>query len=280
MLTEDQRDATTGRVPDEPTIHVQDSDERSEQDDAELHATHEDASRALRHHPVRIVGPTHNGIEKSAKDSCAQPAVIERDTPSATAVYYRYARIRIIIELVSGRTLQTHIDGLGLPGEATLNDVRNALLSSPIASGDFDIFFPSWTRVIYVTRRAEGDAVVHCVDSDARLNQLLAEERKEPGTIAVRLEQCRNSKYSRFRIAGERNTRRSSAGLIRTHIMCPYIAPIVTIHPPPHMFDPHSQQQFPSFYFGHGQVAAQVGYFLPIFAPNNVLPYPWIYRHY
>lgn len=59
---------------------------------------------------------------------------------------------------------------------------------------------PQWTKTLYVTR--SDDATLENVlniETDEALRELLEEERSFPGKFAIRLEQCKNEKYSRFR---------------------------------------------------------------------------------
>jgi hypothetical protein len=113
-------------------------------------------------------------------------------------VLYRYPHFRILLKRGSGHVLPLDIDILELPRVASLEVMRLALITSVLAEKAFDVFFPHWTLNLYVARADENDRIVHEVDSDESLNKLLDEERSSPGLVAIRLEQCKNKKYSRF----------------------------------------------------------------------------------
>lgn len=101
---------------------------------------------------------------------------------------------------------------LVLPDDAKLEDMRDSLQSSALGKDDKDVFFPSWNLTLIVkwrqeAERRDGDedeASEHEIYSEPetladakQLNDALDREQKNPGTLCILLQQCRNKRYSR-----------------------------------------------------------------------------------
>lgn len=80
---------------------------------------------------------------------------------------------------------------LRLPLPVTLDSVRYALTQSELGDSDRDIFYPSWTKSLYITWNATGE--LETIESNAALTKAL--EKVEGLTLL--LQECRNARYSR-----------------------------------------------------------------------------------
>jgi hypothetical protein len=159
----------------------------------------------------------HGSDDLPGQDTPAKPCKLPPSIGSHPAVLNPecavvYASIRVNIEQATGTVLHTHVHNVRLPAAPTLQSVRDALLASKLASDEYDLFFPKWTYTMYVTRADDGDVSVHSVETDGQLQALLDDERAVPGTLAIKLEQCKNAKYSRFRQADARSSTASQIG--------------------------------------------------------------------
>lgn len=112
---------------------------------------------------------------------------------------------------------------LMLPLEPTLDDIRDALTGCELGDPGRDIFFPAWTKSLYVAWGAppapaddaeedkdeekaadttiDDEAVLEeepqTIESDEALREALKREAGTPGSLTLLLQECRNARYSR-----------------------------------------------------------------------------------
>lgn len=107
--------------------------------------------------------------------------------------------ISVSISQATGTVLHTTVNSADMPLPPTLKGMREMLLSSEIADESYDIFFPKWTfTMIMLIKTDDQEDVVKTVETDEHLLELLNRERYSSGTVSIKLEQCKNIKYSRF----------------------------------------------------------------------------------
>lgn len=157
--------------------------------------------------------PAQVSSDKSCDTSRSAQALTKVSLADMEGEDVVFTRIRVNIEQATGTVLHTQVTSLKLPLPPTLQSMREALLSSKIADESYDLFFPKWTYTMYIyIKDQDGDEQVHGVETDEQLEELLAREHSAPGTIAIKLEQCKNAKYSRFRIPEARSSASSQYG--------------------------------------------------------------------
>lgn len=99
-----------------------------------------------------------------------------------------------------------------IPLPATLEGLRESLLASRLGAPERDIFFPQWTKSLYVAWEStpadgEGEAETvppETIDSDGGLAAALERAGADAGSessekLVVLLQECRNARYSRAR---------------------------------------------------------------------------------
>lgn len=99
------------------------------------------------------------------------------------------------------------IPEMKLPAKPTLDDVREALLACELGAADRDIFFPAWTKSLYISwvegkKEGESKGAVtdpETVENEEQLRSVVQRELENPGTLCLRLQECRNARYSRKR---------------------------------------------------------------------------------
>lgn len=107
--------------------------------------------------------------------------------------------ISISITQETGNFLRTSVKSADMPLPPSLKGMREMLLSSEIADESYNIFFPSWTFTMYMLVKGDDQKeVVESVETDEHLVELLNRERASSNTVSIKLEQCKNIKYSRF----------------------------------------------------------------------------------
>lgn len=106
---------------------------------------------------------------------------------------------------------------LVLPNEPTLEDIRTALTQCELGEAKRDIFFPAWTKSLYVTNEGEEQII----ETDEQLREMLEKEISKSGSVVLQLQECRNSRYSRRK----RNNRRRDMNNIGLSSSAPIFIP-------------------------------------------------------
>lgn len=80
---------------------------------------------------------------------------------------------------------------LRLPKPVSLEGVRHALTHSVLGDSSRDIFFPTWTKSLYITWNESGE--LETIESD----EALAVAVEKVDRLTLLLQECRNARYSR-----------------------------------------------------------------------------------
>lgn len=157
--------------------------------------------------------------------------------------------LRALIQDCDRAVLCFKLPPLFLDEDFDLDTFRKALIESPIGADDVDIFFPSWTKTVYIIHDEEvnhpkmsweqiENAKMH-IQSTEQLKALFEREEKMPGSISIIFQKCRSKRYSRKAVTtnpsaiGERNydTGGQNHGRTRRHFHRPYRIPSHTEDP-------------------------------------------------
>ena len=149
---------------------------------------------------------------------------------------------------------------LRLPVDPTLEDIRTALTQCELGDARRDIFFPAWTKSLYVSVNGEEQTV----ETDEQLRQVLQQELQNSGTVVLQLQECRNARYSRRK----RNTRHRRDGMNAT------TAPIFV--PPMYMMGEPTARADQPVYFDRPMAyyPYNIGGEITFLPPPFIVPFP------
>lgn len=147
--------------------------------------------------------PTMSACDTSVSSSSPGPGSSPSDVENSENVFL--PSISIDIMQATGAMLHTKVNSTDMPLPPTLQGMREMLLLSEIADESHDIFFPKWTFTMYMLVKGEDQKdFIESVETDEHLVELLNRERFQSGTVSIKLEQCKNVKYSRFQSGNTR----------------------------------------------------------------------------